>query len=524
MSLKNNEKSEPTSNLDDSTKPARSNSKCVPYLSPPNSPFKEKGKSGDKARTVENLGSNFLSPPSSPPRRSSELTVHEEQVKEDKIDVTTLRTLLGLTNGRCGASAKTGRPCRNWSPAAKKAAVASQLESMITLTQSSVDLKAHLDKLASLVHCKNHDGGLPMVDRIKAWTKAFPVGEVSITDPILLVEKQIIQFLALNSTQCLRVEDGTESRCGEGIGGLRVHHCALTINEIVTSSAYLNDAHLDVLLQVLERSMRCSQHTKEKNLQKVASWKSSITGFLINLPEKSAPKENEGSSKHSNTQSTTDSPLTNMSDDPIIRRLTTSIPDFDQDLSAFWPTTYRTSPFEIIERSNRLTDYKSSYSLIKGVINKPLQTVDLRHGHIYMYEVEGNPGFVKIGYTTQSVNKRLEKWDFDCNRAPNALYPIPPRTAEAVPHARRIEELCHAELHHRRIRIYCPGCLKQHLEWFEISSTEAITIIQKWTTWMKTNPYKPTSLRYGQKWTIKMEETARTERMDNFIDEISAAS
>jgi hypothetical protein len=50
--------------------------------------------------------------------------------------------------------------------------------------------------------------------------------------------------------------------------------------------------------------------------------------------------------------------------------------------------------------------------------------------------------------------------------------------AVLAPHARRIEDLCHAELDHRRIKMYCGACLKQHVEWFGVSAEEVTTVIQ----------------------------------------------
>ncbi|KAG8670860.1 hypothetical protein FPOAC2_04163 [Fusarium poae] len=516
MYPKNNEKDGKPTSLDDPTRPARSDLKSVPYLSPPSSPSKTKEVAGDEAQPVEVFSSHLLSPPSTPPRQSSILTIHEKKVEEVKIDAPKLRTLLGLTDRKCGAPGRKGYPCGQWSPVAKRPAAASQLESMITLTQSSVDLEAQLEKLVSLVHCKFHDVGLPKKNRIEAWTKEFPIGATSVTDPTILLEEQIKQLLALKSTQCIRVVDDQRARCKESIGGLRVNHCALTMEEILTFKAYLNDSHLEGLLEVLERSMYCSQHTKETILQKMASWKSSIAGYLVNLPTHGEPEENKGVSEDLNAHDQSEKSSTYATDSPVSENQSLPIFNFDQDLSAYWPAIHNTSPFEIVESSGRLIDSRSSYPLIKRLINKSLVKADLCHGYIYMYEVEGNPGFVKIGYTTQPVEDRLDKWKFDCNRAPKALYPIPPNTVKAVPHARRVEALCHAELDHRRIRIYCHGCLKQHLEWFEVSSTEAIEIIQKWSNWMITEPYKMGS--------IKMEVTARTERMDDFMDEISAAS
>jgi hypothetical protein len=264
-----------------------------------------------------------------------------------------------------------------------------------------------------------------------------------------------------------------------------VNNCALTIDEIVNPDMYLNHSYLEGLLKVLETNMYCYQHINQQPLQKVASWKSRIVEILAphlaKLPETGAPEETGGPLA---------SPSTSRSDGIVSRSESLSILSFDRDLSTYWPARYNTSPFEILARSDRLSDYKSSNEMVKEEMRRELHDKNQKDGHMYMYEVEGNPGFVKIGYTTRSVEERLQEWDFNCNRAPKVLYPVPSSTAAAIPNARRVEALCHAELDHRKIRIYCDGCLKPHLEWFEISCTEAIAVIQKWSNWMATRPYR----------------------------------
>ncbi|KAI3589041.1 T5orf172 domain-containing protein [Fusarium oxysporum f. sp. albedinis] len=494
MSLRNNEKSETATNLASSPKPQKLNSKSIPDSSPPNSPDQAPRVSRDETCPAGAV-SSLPSPPTTPPRQSSALTAHEKQPTEARFNATILRTSLGLDDNRCGALTKANRPCRSRTPVSNRAGVTSQLESIIALTQSSMELEVTLDKLAKLVHCKHHTSSVSKKERIEAWIKIFPVGEASITDPATAVEKGIRKSLSLKSAQCIGIVDSVGSRC---------------------------------LLKVLETNIYCPQHINKQPLQKVASWKLSIAEILeehsVKLAESSIPEKTRGPSGAPNRQGSPESPSTSRSDDLVLRSGRLLIPNFDRDLSTYWPTKYNTSPFEIIARSDRVADSKSSYDMVKGEILRELHDMDQRDGQVYMYKVEGNPGFVKIGYTTRFVEERLQEWDFDCNRASKALYPISLSTAAAIPNARRVEALCHAELDHRRIMIYCHGCLKQHLEWFEIPSTEAITVIQKWSDWMATRPYQSTQLRNKTKWTIKEEERTRTRDMDRFMREISGVS
>jgi hypothetical protein len=110
---------------------------------------------------------------------------------------------------------------------------------------------------------------------------------------------------------------------------------------------------------------------------------------------------------------------------------------------------------------------------------RELTTNAQKVGFVYVYEVLGNEGFVKIGYTTD-LETRLGKWRFDCNREVKVLYPIPAASAETVRNAPQVEALCHAELRHRKTTIYCDSCLRKHIEWFEISTAEAIAVVRKW--------------------------------------------
>ncbi|KAG7407377.1 hypothetical protein Forpe1208_v012586 [Fusarium oxysporum f. sp. rapae] len=527
MFLRNNEKSETATNLTNSPKPQELKSKSIPYSSLPSSPDQTPGVSRDEAR-LAGATSSLLSPPTTPPRQSLALTDHEEQSKEARFSATTLSTSLGLDDNRCGALTKANRPCKGWTPVSNRAKVTSQLDSMLALTQSSVELEVVLDKLAKLVHCRYHTSGLPKKEQIEAWIKIFPVGEASVTDPATVVEKRIREALGLKSAQCIGIVDSEGSCCKYGIGGQRVYNCTLTIDDIVNPNVYRNGPHLEGLLKVLETNMYCPEHINKQPLQNVASWKLSIMEILeghpVKLAERSIPEETRDPSGAPNTPGPPDSPSTSSSDGLVLRSEKLLIPNFDRDLSTYWPTKYNTDPFEIITRSDRVADDKSSYGMVKDEMMKELRDMDQIDGHIYAYEVEGNPGFVKIGYTNHSVEKRLQEWNFDCNRVSKALYPISLSTAAAVPNARRVEALCHAELDHRRIKIHCNACLQQHTEWFEIPSTEAIAVIQKWSGWMATRPYQPIQLRSKKKWTLREEERTRARDMDCFMREISGVT
>jgi hypothetical protein len=91
----------------------------------------------------------------------------------------------------------------------------------------------------------------------------------------------------------------------------------------------------------------------------------------------------------------------------------------------------------------------------------------------------------------------------------------------AVPNARRVEALCHAELQYRNIRIHCSGCLKQNVECFEVSPEEAIALIRRWSKWMMNYPYQPSSPGSSDAWTLKENEERRAKYIGRFIEELS---
>jgi hypothetical protein len=88
----------------------------------------------------------------------------------------------------------------------------------------------------------------------------------------------------------------------------------------------------------------------------------------------------------------------------------------------------------------------------KKELDEPLKPIDYKDGHVYLYEVDGNPGFVKLGYTMRAIQERSREWKFGCNRIPTVLFPVSFATAELVPMAHRVEHLCIAELKYRNVR------------------------------------------------------------------------
>ena len=470
-------------------------------------------------------------PPTSPPRNESALTPKEKPAgNRNRIKVSSLKTNLGLNVWRCRCIKDNGAPCEKRRSEDTDVQINSQLESMISLTRSSPEFESELEKLVMIVHCQYHLSPKYKERRTETWTTVFPDGDGD-TEPS--VEKQIRKALGQVSTQCIGITT-YDKRCESGIGGRKVQNCSKTIDEIVKPEVYLDNAYLDGFLKVLETNMYCHHHINRRPLKYVAQWKLSIIEIRKKAGSKVMPSIESNPSGGSRSQTRapdargTRRYSTNNNNTPVLqnRGLPTlggsrSLPpDLARDPAAFWPETHDTTPFDIISRSNRLAGYTSSYGLIQSQLKKPLDDTDEQNGYVYLYEVEGNSGFVKLGYTGGPVEVRHQEWNFDCNRVPRVLYPIPSRSAIPVRNARRVEALCHAELDHRRITIYCKGCLKQHIEWFEISPAEAIAVIRKWSKWTATLPYEMPRLRSGM-WWLKDEERQKVQNIDRFMKELS---
>jgi hypothetical protein len=391
----------------------------------------------------------------------------------------------------------------------KKAKIDKMIKSMLGFIPSSPELEGELENLAKLVHCWHHDHGQYIKSRAEEWIATIATGDPT-NKPFLSLERQIRKALDGLSTRCIG-ETQAQGNCSREIGGQKAQNCTSTINEIVYSATYLgDDDDIEYLLKVLEHNRLCDRHDRQP-LKHAELWKSRIMEIH--------------SICHAEGAKLTKDTLPSASQNRVVLTARTSrlsTLKLNMDPAEYWPAAYDVSPFSIIERSDRLNDYELSYSKIAGQARRPLNAKlgELKDGYVYMYEVEGNDGFVKIGYTSRTTDERHEEWAFACNRAPKLLYPDS-SNPQKVPNARRVEALCHAELYHRRIRIYCTGCLKQHIEWFEIAPVDAIAVISKWSNWMASKPYQEKNLRAGSRWVLKTEEGKRFDDIKTFLKDIS---
>lgn len=420
-----------------------------------------------------NLG--LLSPRSteSPERKCADEGQERRVGRKERWTIESLKTRLAI-QGHCGAPTKTSqKPCKCKIAKAKIRDVDAIVRSLIGLDEHSAGLEAELGKLVTLVHCFQHKSSNAKDSRVESWMEIFAIGEGEVYS-VTMAERLIRQLLAPIVTDCMgRGEDGW---CR--IGGQKVHNCTETIQMIALPEAYMDDANLEFLLRVLEVNRYCLDHADRTTFPNTAIWKSRILQIRGKID--SVLVETMGRQKGDNIKA------------PILLASEQLFPiDFEKNPRTFWPQRYDISPFTIVA-SDRDQHYSQgrSYDLIKKTLEKPLEVLETRSGFLYAFEVEGNKGFVKIGYTTKCLEGRLREWTFDCNRQCKMVYPATVESARTIPHARRAEALCHAELNRFRCKVDCSACLKQHNEVFEVPTVEAIAVISKWSTWISREPYQ----------------------------------
>ncbi|KAJ5813738.1 uncharacterized protein N7503_000488 [Penicillium pulvis] len=148
------------------------------------------------------------------------------------------------------------------------------------------------------------------------------------------------------------------------------------------------------------------------------------------------------------------------------------------------------------------------------LLTRPLTQSDLKHqGSMYIFWQPRNFGHLKIGGSV-NVPCRLDQWNKQCKKTMETIFPENVKEeddktvdSQQVPHISRVEALVHLELlRHRRIEKKCPGCLKSHVEWFEIPKDIAIGVVRKWSTWMLTLPYEKQMRDGKEQWILKSTE------------------
>jgi hypothetical protein len=121
----------------------------------------------------------------------------------------------------------------------------------------------------------------------------------------------------------------------------------------------------------------------------------------------------------------------------------------------------------------------------------PLQSIETNEGSIYIFKSDIYPGYVKIGKTKQQPEQRIIQWEKQCKFS---CIHILDHDDKFFLHYGRVEELVQAELWNERRKFKCKKCGSKHKlelgesedkstehgEWYEISETRALEVVEKW--------------------------------------------
>lgn len=150
---------------------------------------------------------------------------------------------------------------------------------------------------------------------------------------------------------------------------------------------------------------------------------------------------------------------------------------------------------------------------ITKLVKRPLLSGEINQaGFIYIFWQIGNFGYLKIGRSAD-VGRRLKQWENQCKKKIDVHFPDikgdeDHEDLQKVPHICRVEALVHMELlEYRRIEKKCPGCFRSHKEYFEISKENAIQVVRKWISWMRSLPYEKRTIGGKDQWVLKSEES-----------------
>lgn len=473
-------------------------------LSPPTTPPQIR-KNEHKVRTQEECEKKspctpkrqhaLASPPTSPLPDISKFLNEDEALSGHKRQpsVSKLKSIFGLDSQRCGAI-KNGDDgfCRKpkhfypkeiqYSEGEKDA----QIQSVIKSDPSSSPkvVWERLYKLTQLVHCQHQNFDKQRLLRVDSWICSWR----TLFDLKESVEGKFLKILQnyYNPTCIATNEDGTP--CRSRTMGWRVQNRSKTIDIILKPDTHLDDRRLEYFLRVLRACMLCNDHVNEaQGHGNITTWKEKLQGIL---------KEN------SNEEGSAALPISKLpSKEPV----------------DYWAHKFDKSSFDIIA-DNTSKNRNSSFSGIRKALESAIEKNNSKQGYVYAFEDEENPGFVKIGCTTKTPEDRIQEWKDGCNRNFRALH-LHSSTSVKVPNAHRVEELCHAELKHRNIRIYCHCCLKPHVEWFKVMPDDATAVIEKWSKWMLNEPHTP----YTKQGTLRVKEKVMLRDIGDFMERLSAS-
>lgn len=161
---------------------------------------------------------------------------------------------------------------------------------------------------------------------------------------------------------------------------------------------------------------------------------------------------------------------------------------YSEDSSDAGARAYRTSSLEDRYSQPPESEFRphkarpSSNETVSSIMRRVPQRRDNETGFIYIFDRDGSPGHVKIGWTAVGVQQRLEDWSKH-GYTPRLVF-----ETERIPNAQRAETLTHYELiteWRRELRCRNPVCDVKHQEWFEVSLDRAKQVVANWAEFFK---------------------------------------
>jgi serine/threonine protein kinase len=128
-------------------------------------------------------------------------------------------------------------------------------------------------------------------------------------------------------------------------------------------------------------------------------------------------------------------------------------------------------------------------------------------GRIYIAQHLDHTRWIKIGHSSRDIQRHLEVQNRSCYKV-SLLY----GQEEPVLGVNRLEHLVHTELSRFRKRFSC-RCGVKHTEWFEITMTQAVESVKRWTEFLQQHPYDDHGY-LKPFWDKRLEEMPRLSSLD----------
>jgi hypothetical protein len=127
---------------------------------------------------------------------------------------------------------------------------------------------------------------------------------------------------------------------------------------------------------------------------------------------------------------------------------------------------------------------------LHNLITRAFKKTEATPGYLYGFKRNGED-YIKVGYTTKSVEGRIEAWNKKCNQRVTVVLQV------YALHAGKVERLVHASLYNQRRREALVngacnngrGCHVKHEEWFEVTLEILREVVGLWIRWFECIPY-----------------------------------